>query len=180
MLVVRMCPRLADGPQLCDDCVDNVNERRVRAVLALTKCFLSFEKVIAELCSSRIRIALFLPACNHEGPTLRDEMCNSGTTGPRAKPRLARSVIAAAGNPGRKHRHIVRIEGHQIGAISGDELAEHVFETDECRRIGRRKTQRIRQGHAQQANAVLDGGRHVKNGPGERPVVGERNCHPGP
>jgi hypothetical protein len=76
-----MCPRLADGPQLCDDCVDNVNERRVRAVLALTKCFLSFEKVIAELCSSRIRIALFLPACNHEGPTLRDEMCNSGTTG---------------------------------------------------------------------------------------------------
>jgi hypothetical protein len=31
-----MCPRVADGPQLCDNCVDNVNEGRATAVIALT------------------------------------------------------------------------------------------------------------------------------------------------
>jgi hypothetical protein len=45
------------------------------------------------------------------------------------------SIIAAASNPGRNHRHIVRVEGHQVGAISGGELAEHVSETDRHRRI---------------------------------------------
>jgi len=43
--------------------------------------------------------------------------------------------LAAAGHPGRKHRHVGRIEGHQVGAISGDELAEHMSETDRRRRI---------------------------------------------
>jgi hypothetical protein len=56
---------------------------------AAYKCFLLFEKVITELWSSRICIAL-----------------------------LALSVIALSGNPGREDRHGVRFERHQIGAIS--------------------------------------------------------------
>jgi hypothetical protein len=51
----------------------------------------------------------------------------------------------------RKHHHIVRIEGPQVGAISGDQLAEHVFETDKRPRFADARPQRVRQRHSQQA-----------------------------
>ena len=53
----------------------------------------------------------------------------------RAQVRRLIISLAAASNPGRKHRHVGRIEGHQVGAISGRELAEHMSEPDRRRRI---------------------------------------------
>jgi len=42
--------------------------------------------------------------------------------------------IVTSGNPSRKNLYIVRVEGHQVGAISGGKLAEHVLETKKgCR-----------------------------------------------
>ena len=86
--------------------------------------------------------------------------------GPRA-----RSIVAAAGDPRGKDRHLVRFERDKIGAISRREPAQHVIEPEEGRGMCRRKSQRVRQGCPQQANAILDGARHVECGPGERPIV---------
>jgi len=40
-----------------------------------------------------------------------------------------------SGNPGRKNGDIGRLESHQVGAISGCELAERLPETHERRRM---------------------------------------------
>src|SRR6516164_7764386 len=42
--------------------------------------------------------------------------------------------IVRSSNPSRKNLNVVRVEGHQVGAISGGKLAEHVLEAKEgCR-----------------------------------------------
>jgi len=46
-----------------------------------------------------------------------------------------KSMIVTSGNPRRKNRDVVRVEGHEVGAISEGKLAEHLFETKEGGRI---------------------------------------------
>jgi hypothetical protein len=58
--------------------------------------------------------------------------------------KLMLSTVAATGNPCRKHRNIIRIKCHQVGAITGSKLSEHMLKADKSCRICRRKTQRIR------------------------------------
>jgi hypothetical protein len=48
-------------------------------------------------------------------------------------------MIVTSGNPRRKNRDVVRVESHEVGAISGSKLAEHPFETKEGRRMRRCK-----------------------------------------
>src|SRR5215475_6262680 len=80
-------------------------------------------------------------------------------------------MIIAAGNPRRKNVDVVRVEGHQVGAISAGKLAEHLLETKEGCRMRRRKSQRVRQWNSEQASAIPDGRRHVENRPRERSIV---------
>ena len=87
-------------------------------------------------------------------------------------------MIALTGNPGRKHRNIVRIKCHQVGATTGSKLPEHMLKADKGSRICRRKAQRIRQGHPKQINAVPDRGGHVENGPCQLPVIREAAAVP--
>jgi hypothetical protein len=44
-------------------------------------------------------------------------------------------MFAVSGNPSVENRHIVRIEGHEIGAISRREPAQHAIEAEERRRM---------------------------------------------
>src|SRR5262249_40488200 len=104
------------------------------------------------------------------GPSPRENR-ESDELDARGSAPTATESIVTSGNPSRKNLYVVRVEGHQVGAISGGKLAEHVLETKKGRGMRRRKSQRVRQWNSEQANAIPDGGRHVENGPGERPVV---------
>src|SRR5215471_7585574 len=45
-----------------------------------------------------------------------------------------KSIVVTSGNPSRKHPDAVRIEGYQVGAVSGGKPAEHMLEAKEgCR-----------------------------------------------
>src|SRR5262245_57264987 len=84
-----------------------------------------------------------------------------------------RSNIFLSGDPRRKNNQIGRLESHQVGAISGCELAERLPETHERRRMRCRKLQRVRQSNAEQANAILNRRCHVENRAGKRSILGD-------
>src|SRR5215471_4341256 len=70
------------------------------------------------------------------GAVLRHAKIEKATNSMRevALQRQLNSMIVTSGNPSRKNLYIVRVEGHQVGAISGGKLAEHVLETKKgCR-----------------------------------------------
>jgi hypothetical protein len=48
-------------------------------------------------------------------------------------------MILTSGNPRRKNRDVVRVEGHQVGAISGRKLTERLLEAKEGGRMRRCK-----------------------------------------
>src|SRR5437016_712375 len=82
-----------------------------------------------------------------------------------------RSIIFLSSNPSGENRYIGRIEGDQIGAISGCELPERLPQTQEARGMPRRKSQRVRQSNSEQANAILNRRRHVENRAGQRSIL---------
>jgi hypothetical protein len=70
------------------------------------------------------------------GVVLRHAKIEKATNSMRevALQRQLNSMIVTSGNPSRKNLYIVRVEGHQVGAMSGGKLAEHVLETKKgCR-----------------------------------------------
>src|SRR5947208_13398171 len=81
-----------------------------------------------------------------------------------------RSISFLSSNPSGENRYIGRVEGDQIGAISGCELAERLPKTQEGRGMRRRKSQRVRQSNSEQANAILYRRRHVENRAGQRSI----------
>jgi hypothetical protein len=85
-------------------------------------------------CSKSSLSATNLPRSRRSNNPSKPTCASLARCHPKHRPPKS-SIIAAASNPGRNHRHIVRVEGHQVGAISGGELAEHVSETDRHRRI---------------------------------------------
>ena len=91
--------------------------------------------------------------------------------GTRAPSSALKSIAFAPGRPRGENRHVGRVESHQISAIARGKPAEHLPQTEERRRMRRRKPQRVRQRNSEQANAIGDRARHVEHRPGERPIV---------
>src|SRR5207244_9115623 len=81
-------------------------------------------------------------------------------------------MIVTSGNPRRKNRDVVRVEGHEVGAISGRKLAERLLEAKEGGRMRRRKPNPVRQWNSEQAKAISAGARHVETRSADRPMFG--------
>ena len=85
--------------------------------------------------------------------------------------------LAAASNPGRKHRHVGRIEGHQVARDIRGRLAEHISRPIDVAGFADARRSASGKGTPSRRMQFLTAVA-MRNGPGERPVVGEATAIP--